>query len=183
MNPTKKHIRTTTRNKFSFIAITINRGLVVLLLISLSINGMSQQKQDETFTLTQKTSEVSKDTTILRRNSVYFEDNMMLVFTLNYERIIPFKNNNLLSFSLGAGAYWESAVVSGRVSYALGGIKHYFETGVVSFYQGEFIGGALLGYRFQGPKGLLIRVPLSITNNLEEDPVWFWFGFSIGFSF
>jgi len=104
----------------------------------------------------------------VRKNSVYIG-----MLSINYARMIPL--GQTIGITLGAGIYnfdgWgllaESAVL-------LGGIKHFFEPGFMFLYfldpeheyseDGEIVGelspfGVTIrtGYRYQGPKGLLIR--------------------------
>lgn len=118
-----------------------------------------------------------------RKNCVFYENSNLLMNTLNYERITQLSNKNFMTYSFGAGMFWAYPVFTGRVSYVMGKGKHHFETGLIGHATDSFIGGVSAGYRFHGKKGWIIRIPVSVTNNLDDDPVWIWAGFSIGYSF
>jgi len=123
------------------------------------------------------------DKTGFRKNQIYFESDMM-IFSFNYERIKPLKKNNILAYSIGAGYFWEEPIISGKLTYSMGGSRHFFETGIVTYYYTKgLLGGVIIGYRYHGSKGWILRGPIMITNNPDEGPVWFWMGFSIGYSF
>lgn len=118
-----------------------------------------------------------------RSNHVYVENNLLWQTTINYERLTPVNENQFYVYSLGAGIFYGSALICGKMAYSLGQSKNHFEGGVIAQYSGDFIAGAMLAYRYQGKDGWIIRFPIHITNNLDDGPFWIRLGFSIGHSF
>ena len=118
-------------------------------------------------------------------NTIYFEADMFL-FYLNYERRFPLTNKYDAAFSIGVGSalFDEDFFYSSKLLLLMGGPNHYFETGAIAFFniEGTLV-GILLGYRYQSPKGFQFRGPVMVTTSGDDDPVWGWIGFSVGYSF
>jgi len=87
----------------------------------------------------------------LPRNSVYLG-----IMSVNYSRTL---GGNPLGITLGVGfSYIDSPGILAEITGLKGRKKHFFEFGIMGVYYADFPGVLLrLGYRFQGPKGLLIR--------------------------
>ena len=117
----------------------------------------------------------------IRKNSVYYEifGNGLGAGSLNYDRNIPVSPTT--GIVLRAGISWfEKFFPLGEVNILLGNQRHHFEGGIgyTAFHEGD---GVFLrtGYRFQGKKGLLIRVAPMYCINRK----FFWYGLSLGYSF
>ena len=153
------------------------KNIMIILFFLPLINAYSQNAGSAS------ASEPDANNPEFRKNSIYYENSILLVNTVNYERIKLLSNDNLLTLSIGGGFFVAYPALTGRISYAGGGPKHYFETGAISYFTGGLIAGVMLGYRFQGEKGWIWRVPVHVTNNLDDGPLWFAIGFSVGHSF
>ena len=130
------------------------KNIMVLLFILPLANGYSQNAGSELLPAPEAGSDIN---TGFRRNCIYYENSVILVNTVNYERIRLLSNDNLLTLSIGGGLFVAYPALTGRISYAGGGPKHYFETGAISYFTGDLIAGVLVGYRFQGEKGWIWR--------------------------
>lgn len=125
----------------------------------------------------------------VRKNSVYIG-----ILSINYARMIPLGQTSGLT--LGGGLInidgWGVVVES---SVILGGIRHFFETGIMGAHffapnkepdnpdSGDAVSAASLriGYRYQAPFGLLIRVAPNLIFSTED--TFIFPALSIGYSF
>ena len=124
----------------------------------------------------------------IQKNSVYLG-----MFSINYARMFP--AGDRVGITFGAGLYHLDATgIVGESTVLVGGVKHFFESGIMGVYffgssiaQDEedddpIMGGASirLGYRYQGPGGLLLR---AAPNFIYADDFFVWAALSIGYSF
>jgi hypothetical protein len=138
----------------------------------------------------------------LRQNAIYFE---LLgngaIYSFNYERALFLNKSWNLLIRVGGNEYHgeESSKNSYNVVIASGLIygntRHFLELGVGYTYfsrEPDRLVSFMTGYRYQGPKGLILRVtPMYIINSdranteIEDDNFgnMFWFGLSVGHSF
>ncbi len=121
----------------------------------------------------------------IQQNSVYFGYNF-LVASANYERLFPLgKRTGITAGAAINAGYIEGAAISIKSTLVFGGVRHYFETGVIAYfpYKNQLPGNVmpLVGYRFLGPKGLLIRGVFAI--GWEDEHPMILPEFSIGYSF
>jgi len=125
----------------------------------------------------------------VRKNSVYIG-----MSSINYARMIPLGQNTGLT--LGGGLInidgWGVVVES---SVLLGGVRHFFETGIMGAYfftsseepdtlkSEDVVSGVSfrIGYRYQAPWGLLFRAAPNFIFSTEYSGLWF--ALSIGYSF
>ena len=125
----------------------------------------------------------------VRKNSVYIG-----MISINYARLIPL--NQTTGLTLGGGLInidgWGVVVES---SVLLGGVRHFFETGIMGAYfftsseepdklKSEDVVSAVtfrIGYRYQAPWGLLFRVAPNLIFSTEDTSLWL--ALSIGYSF
>jgi len=115
-----------------------------------------------------------------------------------YERMIPIKNK----FGLLAGGgiiqevgFSNETNLVGKIGCVLGGYKHFLETGIFIAPLGENIINIflpLVGYRYQNPKGFLLRVDLMLfsdSGTAKDGSGDTWFevypipGIALGYSF
>ena len=139
--------------------------------------------------------EILKTSTIdkIKKNSIYFE--VMgngYFYSLNYDRIIPLRENKLLLLRLGGlmippdeGTNYRLLLL-GETGILIGGPVHYADLGIgfTSLFRSNIdrLVPIRLGYRYQGRKGLVIRAaPMYIIS--RRSYINFWAGLSIGFSF
>jgi hypothetical protein len=128
------------------------------------------------------TSVSKKDT---RRNSIYAG-----ILSLNYSR----RFGNEGGITLGGGLIWLDAPgIVIESSVLIGGARHFLEPGIngfclfdggeiAVFYDQQMIGGSFrLGYRYQGPKGLLIRAAPQLS--IFDGEVALLPALSLGYSF
>ena len=125
----------------------------------------------------------------IQKNSVYAG-----IFSLSYGRMIP--AGDRVGITFGGGLYHLDATgIVVESSVMVGGVKHYFESGIMAVY---FFGSnsvpdqqeddsvtcgvsIRVGYRYQGPGGLLLR---AAPNFIYADKNFFVFpALSIGYSF
>jgi hypothetical protein len=105
----------------------------------------------------------------IRRNSIYAG-----ILSINYSRRFGKEG----SITLGGGLIWLDAPgIVLESTILIGGTRHFLEPGIngfclfdeggiAVFYDEQMIGGSFrLGYRYQGPKGLLIRAAPQLTIN------------------
>ncbi|MEN8202938.1 MAG: hypothetical protein ABFS28_10105 [Bacteroidota bacterium] len=127
----------------------------------------------------------------VQRNSVYVG-----VMTLMYSRMFPVDKTGI---TLGAGIFnFDGWGVIGESTLLVGGLKHYFEPGIMLYHfltpdyiynePGDIIGerrysGVTLraGYRYQGPKGLLLRGAANLI--YFDGEFYLWPALSLGYSF
>jgi len=132
----------------------------------------------------------------LRKNSIYFEIlGNAAVWSVNYDRIIPLKNEMALFFRVGGNQYHgkDTEKLSfnflGTTGILYGGLIHFFETSIgFTHFLNDPDRLIILtgGYRLQGRKGLIIRAtPMYIYNTEKGDTFGnsLWFGISFGYSF
>jgi len=132
----------------------------------------------------------------IRKNSVYLE---MLgnaaVWSVNYDRTLPVSKNTALFVRIGGNEYHGidtdnlSINLLGAIGFLYGGPKRFLDAGIgYTHFSGypdrlTIISG---GYRFQGPKGLVIKAAPMYIYNKEKGDVFgniVWFGLSFGYSF
>ena len=125
----------------------------------------------------------------IQKNSVY-----MGILSINYSRMLP--AGDRVGFTMGVGLYhFDATGVVGEITVLAGGVKHYFETGIMGVYffssnsvpeeeeEDPLFGAASIrvGYRYQGPGGLLLR---AAPNFIFAGGDFFVFpALSIGYSF
>ena len=154
------------------------KNLVYMLFLSLSFFQL--YGQEENLKSNQRNSLFE-----IQRNSFALETNFIATLNFKYERLLPVKNHfgillgggYVVGVGFGHGSNWFNA----EALAALGGPKHIFETGLVAFLGLESSGpGAKVGYRYQHPKGFLLKVDLYIIT-FEDPPVFPMIG--VGYSF
>jgi hypothetical protein len=97
------------------------------------------------------------------RNTFTLESNLAFN-SVNYCRLIPLKDHNRLSVGAGInyfafGFWWASA----ESTILIGKTRHFFEAGVEVNYPFEDIPGfTIVGYRFQGYNGLILKANLHL---------------------
>jgi len=132
----------------------------------------------------------------IRKNSIYLEIlGNGAVYSFNYDRIVPLKEDVALFVRLGGNEY--HGIKTDQLSYNFiitsgvlhGGPKSFLEAGLgFTYFSGSSDRLVVLatGYRFQGRKGLVFRAtPMYIYNSEKGDTFGnaLWFGLSVGFSF
>jgi len=123
----------------------------------------------------------------IQKNSVY-----MGILSINYARMFP--AGDKVGISLGGGLYhFDATGVVGEITVLVGGVKHFFEPGIMGVYffvsgsdpdEEDPIAGAAsirVGYRYQGPGGLLLRAAPNFIFINGDFSVFG--GLSIGYSF
>ena len=128
----------------------------------------------------------------VRENSVYIG-----MLSINYARMIPL--GQTIGITLGAGIFnFDGWGLLAESTVLLGGIKHFFEPGFMFLYSLEpeqvysedgIIVGELspfgvtirTGYRYQGPRGLLIRPATNFV--FFGEAFWVLPALSLGYSF
>ncbi len=124
----------------------------------------------------------------IRKNSVYYEflGNGLFFGSVNYDRLIPITKNIAITLR-GGISYYDNVFFIGEINMLVGRSNHFFEGGVAyPFINVDFPPMIRAGYRYQGPKGLIVRAaPLYFrpVNDDGEINNIFWFGLSIGYSF
>jgi hypothetical protein len=132
----------------------------------------------------------------IRKNSIYLEIlGNGAVYSINYDRIVPFKEDVAMFVRLGGNEY--HGIKTDQPSYNFlgvagilyGGPKSFIEAGLgYTHFSGSSDRLVVLatGYRFHGRKGLVFRAtPMYIYNSEKGDTFGnsLWIGLSIGFSF
>lgn len=104
-----------------------------------------------------------------RKNSIYWDSGLNQSYvSINYDRIIPV-GKNYASIRVGTMSFVEFEMLV-EVNMMIGEKKHFFETGIGVYYDGDLGPGWRLGYRFQGKKGLLLRAsPLIFLGDYKGD--------------
>ena len=107
-----------------------------------------------------------------------------------------FPAGDKIGISLGGGLYhFDATGVVGELTVLVGGVKHFFETGIMGVYffgsgvvpdeqEEDPIAGAAsirVGYRYQGPGGLLLRAARNLI--FTDGEIFVFGGLSIGYSF
>jgi hypothetical protein len=120
----------------------------------------------------------------VRKNSVYIG-----ILSINYARMIPLGQTSGLT--LGGGLInIDGWGVVAESSVLFGSVKHFFEPGIMGAYffeisdeSGEVVQAVTLriGYRYQAPMGLLIRLAPNLIFSTEDTFVFP--ALSIGYSF
>jgi hypothetical protein len=132
----------------------------------------------------------------IRKNSFYFELlGNGVWYSVNYDRIFPVADKLSVYCRIGISEYHGDDTDNLNFNIIVGpgilfGIrKHFLETGVaytfMTYYPDHLV-SITGGYRYQGSKGLVIRVtPMYIINTEKGDTFGnnFWFGISLGYSF
>ena len=132
----------------------------------------------------------------LKKNSIYFEIlGNAAVWSLNYDRIVPLKNELAVLIRVGGNEYhgYDTKKLSfnflGATGIIYGIHKNFFETSIgFTYFSGDPDRLLVLtgGYRYQGPKGLVIRATPMYIYNTEKGNTFgnsLWFGLSFGYSF
>lgn len=132
----------------------------------------------------------------IRKNSIYMEAlGNGVVYSVNYDRILPVGEKLAITLRLGANEYHGEATDTlsfnflGAAGMLYGGTRHFFE-GTIGYtyfmHDPDRLVVLTAGYRFQGPKGLVVRAtPMYIFNSEKGDTFGnsLWFGLSFGYSF
>ncbi|MEN8138584.1 MAG: hypothetical protein ABFR62_09130 [Bacteroidota bacterium] len=160
--------------------------LVLTLVFALTFGSLNAQDMDQ---------EVSS--VVNRKNSVSLAIDFFLTLSVNYERVIPLKENIAMTVKggLGRDAGNLAYVITGETALLFGRQKKYFEPGIAFQYPFLFdveAGDSPLlairaGYRYQTHGGFQFRIypMLLIETNPPEDSWGYypWLGLSLGYSF
>lgn len=133
--------------------------------------------------------------TPLPKNSAYAELlGSGFILTFNYQRHFFLQANRHLSLRAGIGPGFEKedAFLPIGLTYNLGNLKHFFETGLGYTHRPDpdeqrWI-NVIIGYKFQHHRsGFLFKAqltPMIFVNNFEDDrwPVFPWAGIALGWS-
>lgn len=130
--------------------------------------------------------------TCIRQNSIYFELGGTGAFwtLISYDRLIPIKDHLFFIPKIGI-SYIGFTYPVYELNLAMGGNKHFFETGFgqymffETFPERDFMLRA--GYRYHGAKGFMVRVAPQYYQvywpDQEGNDNKFWFGMSFGYCF
>jgi len=166
----------------------------------MGLSDVSQYKRDaifkKEFVYKTGTSIIEKSKPVLpasirdiQKNSVYAG-----ILSINYARMFP--AGDRVGISFGGGLYhFDATGVVGEISVLVGGVKHFFEPGLMGVYllvsspppdepeEDSPPGAASIrfGYRYQGPGGLLIRAAPNVV--YYDSHVYLAPALSIGYSF
>jgi hypothetical protein len=131
----------------------------------------------------------------LKKNSVYLE--IMgngAVYSFNYDRIFPLKEDLALVFRIGGNEYHGVRTTEpsynfiGTAGVLHGGPRNFLEAGLgftwFSGYEDRLV-ALSTGYRFQGRFLMFRAAPMYIYNSEKGDTFGncLWFGLSFGFTF
>ena len=111
----------------------------------------------------------------INKNTLTFESNFGFN-SVNYCRLFPLKNHNHLSVGAGINyfvfGFWFASAES---TFLIGKTRHFFEVGVEVYYpfDTDIPGSTIVGYRFQGYNGLILKANLHLIFPM----------FAIGYSF
>lgn len=132
-----------------------------------------------------------------RKNAVYFAQDFILTFSVNYERIFPLHPGFRLAIRGGLGrdgGNKDNTAIAGLI-FLYGRSKHYFEAAVAYQHPNLFENGGsdhpklaiMAGYRYQAPKGFLLKVyPEFLPDIWPDEESWGsipFLGFALGYSF
>jgi hypothetical protein len=132
--------------------------------------------------------------TQLRENSIYGELlGSGFLLSINYEREIHRIDNVQVNFRVGFGsAIFITAVPLIGMNFLIGKRENFFELGfngvrtyAIDFFGGEgnyVLGNPVLGYRFQGDKGLIFRASFTPFFSLYDPEQWLQSQFFIPFA-
>lgn len=140
--------------------------------------------------------------TKLRKNSIYGELlGSGFLLSLNYEREIHRAENLQVNFRVGFGsAIFINAVPLSGLNVLVGRKQNFFEVGfngirtfAVDFFGGSgnyVLGNPVIGYRFQGYKGIVFRASFTPFFQLYDPEDWIsdqtfipFLGLSLGYKF
>ena len=140
--------------------------------------------------------------TKLRQNSVYGELlGSGFLLSINYEREIHRVDNVQVNFRVGFGsAIFINAVPLTGLNFLFGKRESFFELGfngirtyAIDFFGGEgnyVLGNPVIGYRYQGDKGLIFRASFTPFFSLYDPEQWLqsqfflpFAGVSLGYKF
>jgi len=125
----------------------------------------------------------------IQKNSIYIG-----ILSLNYARMVP--AGDKVGISFGGGLYhFDATGVVGELSFLVGGVKHFFEPGIMGVYffdsnlnhdnpEEDPITSAAsirVGYRYQGPEGLLLRAAPNLI--FTGGDIFVFGALSLGYSF
>ena len=136
-----------------------------------------------------------QDPSPLSRNSAFIELlGSGFILSFNYQRHFFLQNNRHLSVRAGIGPGFdkEDAFLPIGVTYNIGKLKHFFETGLGYTHRPDpddqrWI-NVIVGYKYQHHRsGFLLKAqltPMIFVNNFEDDrwPVFPWAGIVLGWS-
>lgn len=144
-----------------------------------------------TMSLTAQTISKSDPSDIfLRKNSLYFElGGNGLLWSINYERIIPIKKKTAVFVRVGGNSFGSQVEEKTYLNLLfesgllMGGPRFYFDPGIgYTWYPSEGFNVFIIraGGRFQGKKGLMMRLGLLVTDNSYG---YISAGAAVGYSF
>jgi hypothetical protein len=132
----------------------------------------------------------------MRKNTFFFEIlGNGVIYSVNYDRIVPLKDKLALFVRIGGNEYHGkdtnklSFNIIGALGCIYGGLKNFLDTGIGYTH---FSGSSdrliilIVGYRYQGPKGLVFRASPMYVYNTEKGDTFGnipWIGLSFGYSF
>jgi len=119
-----------------------------------------------------------------KRNAVYGEFlGNGLYYSINYERQFILKDNERITARIG----FSDITLITEFNYLVGGKNNFFEPGVgytYFFNDPDNLVMIRAGYRYQGKKGLIIRIAPQWAFNTESDSFGgFWGSISLGYNF
>lgn len=127
----------------------------------------------------------------IRKNSIYFEGaGNGLLWSINYDRIIPIKNQFALFVRIGGNSFGSQTEEKKYLNILcesgilLGGPRLYFDPGIgYTWYPSEGSNALIIrtGIRFQGKNGLMMR--LGLLGITLDSHSYISGGLAVGFSF
>jgi hypothetical protein len=146
--------------------------------------------------------DVSSEVNNGRQNAIYFElFGSGVLYSINYDRTLSLNDDWGVFFRVGGNEYHGEDTDGNSFNFLIGsGIlfgktKHFLELGAGYIHflrEPDRLFSITTGYRFQGFKGLILRVTPMYINNFDTgdaeigDDTFgnsFWFGLSVGHSF
>ena len=116
----------------------------------------------------------------IQKNSIYVGYELALV-SLNYERMFPLTDKRGITARVGIVMdFPDQFYFLGGTSLLLGGSKHFVEPGIMVLIRSDagLVKGIFqVSYRYQSPKGFILKVPLSFGSAFGVFP-----GLSLGYS-
>lgn len=128
----------------------------------------------------------------IRKNSIYFElFGVGIIYSINYDRILQISKKTGIILRGGINyipAFNIKPHPIGEIDVFMGSPMNFLEFGFgTTFYHPEldFPVMVRIGYRYQGPKGMLFRIAYFYTPGEYPcfDDIDLWGGLSIGYSF